>query len=74
KPVVAFRYKLRLESDGQYLVMFEKRGIRMLSPLAAQILVLLDGTRTIEEIVQECVNNDLLCNRTEVEEIAKALV
>jgi len=54
--------------------MFEKRGIRMLSPLAAQILVLLDGTRTIEEIVQECVNNDLLCNRTEVEEIAKALV
>lgn len=74
KPIVTLRYRLRLESDGQWLAMFEGRGIRMLSPLAAKILALLDGTRTIDEIVDRCVGDGLLCSRMEAEEIAKALI
>lgn len=74
KPKIMLRYKMRLEADGQWLVMFEKRGLRMLSPLAAKILVLLDGTRTIGDIVRGCMDEGLPCTGMEVEEIAKALV
>lgn len=46
----------------------------MLSPLAAKILVLSDGTRTIGDIIRECMDEGLLCTGMEVEEIAKVLV
>lgn len=74
KPKIKLRYKMRMENDGQWLVMFERRGIRILSPLAARILVLLDGNRTMKDIFFQCVDDGFLCSRIEVEEIAKALV
>lgn len=48
-PTIHGRYKVRVE-NGEFLVMFEKGGVKFLSTLAHEILLQINGKRNIEQI------------------------
>jgi radical SAM protein with 4Fe4S-binding SPASM domain len=61
-PKVSERYRVREESPGVYLAMFEKSGVKQLSSDAVYILGLLDGTHTADDIAALCQRRSGTCS------------
>jgi radical SAM protein with 4Fe4S-binding SPASM domain len=74
RPVVSQRYKTRQEDPETFLAMFESKGIKILTPLAMAILEQMDGSKSIDEMVNICNQDGHHCNYDEVVEIVGDLV
>lgn len=71
KPRLTKRFRIRSEGSHM-LVMFENFGTRILSPVAAQVLTLLNGTKTIDVVYDEVTTRFPDVSMKEVEEIVKS--
>gem|GEM_PF-857054 len=71
KPFVTKRFRLRQEDTNTFLAMFAGVGIRILSPEAALILKLSDGTRSISDLVSECLRHGFAMDALTVQEIVR---
>lgn len=68
-PKITQRYRIRRENNGNYIVIFENTGIKILSPLAVNILKLLTGEYTVDEILNEAIKEFPRCTKLDIEEI-----
>lgn len=73
-PRIQQRYRVRKESSNIYIAMFEKSGIKTLSPLALQVLLFLDGKHSVDLIYKLCKKMFKSCTKQEIEEIIRYLL
>jgi radical SAM protein with 4Fe4S-binding SPASM domain len=73
-PILNKRYRVRKEDDETYVAMFESSGIRILTPLAKDILELLDGKSNISDIHKQTQILGHNCSETEILEIVQDLM
>lgn len=70
RPKLSQRYKIRKEDENTYVAMFERGGVKILSPLAVEVLNSMTGTNSIEDIQSRCANVGYACSLEEVREVA----
>lgn len=73
-PQIVQRFKIREETNGAFLVMFEQSGTKVLSGLAAYVLSFLDGSHALQSIFEECRLKFPDCSEAEVSEIIQSLI
>lgn len=65
KPFLQEQYRIRHE-EGKFIAMFEKTGIKTLSYLGLMVLKNIDGTKTVQQIVEKCNSDGYPCSNEDV--------
>lgn len=73
KPTPNQRYRIRQEDQETYVGMFERSGTKFLTPLAVKVLDYADGSRTVDDIVDQCKREGCSCGHEEVVELLQEL-
>lgn len=73
RPELNQRFRIRKEDENTYIGMFEKSGLKIITPLATNVIKHMNGKNTLREIVVACNNEGFPCSEKEVCEIIACL-